>query len=316
MTQWLYVLLLFFASPLYAKCHDVVVDSAGSADFIQQIQQVTASGRLYLYSAPHPECRLDTFLIKGDPVQAFRESPEYREQPPSVGETVSKYRYISFRDAQGTFVTGWVPVNQLGPLPSLNASASCGKQSDAVLQGPETEHILSAENHYQISGEGRAWFYSAPADGCKSSTVFLVPGDGVSVQKQHAKSGFSYLTYYTQDRRIVQGWIKTDRLVAQGGGDVFRDDINPDPAAKAARQVSLLMSLQGQCKFYESFEDSDDDETMFTLLVREDHQSPGCRGGADPEVSPVVGNIFISEKTGRIYINDPDDYDKRIEIKR
>lgn len=307
-------ILFLFTSPLYASCHNDVIDAAANASYVHKIQQVTASDRVYLYSAPNVQCRLNTFLVNGDPVQVFREATEYRDPHSTRHSVPQQYNYISFRDAQGLFVTGWVQASQLLDVASpLNAPISCQKQSDIAFQGQEALHVSHEKNHYQVSGARHAWFYSAPSPECINKKIFVIPGDRVSVQRQIIKNGVSYATYYAQDRQIIQGWLKTDQLVAKNSGDQFRDNVDTDSAAKAARILSLFMSLQGQCHFYESTEDSDKDDT-FDFPIREDHQSEGCIGAGDPETAPVVGRLYINKKTARVYIDDPEDDDKKIEV--
>lgn len=119
-------ILFLFTSPLYASCHNDVIDAAANASYVHKIQQVTASDRVYLYSAPNVQCRLNTFLVNGDPVQVFREATEYRDPHSTRHSVPQQYNYISFRDAQGLFVTGWVQASQLLDVTSpLNAPTGC-----------------------------------------------------------------------------------------------------------------------------------------------------------------------------------------------
>lgn len=135
-------ILFLFTSPLYASCHNDVIDAAANASYVHKIQQVTASDRVYLYSAPNVQCRLNTFLVNGDPVQVFREATEYRDPHSTRHSVPQQYNYISFRDAQGLFVTGWVQASQLLDVTSpLNAPTGCQKQSDIAFQGQEALHV-------------------------------------------------------------------------------------------------------------------------------------------------------------------------------
>ncbi|MBD5755232.1 hypothetical protein IF799_22370, partial [Citrobacter freundii] len=229
----------------------------------------------------------------GDTVEVLRSSQRYK----STG-MLSKdepYRYVRYRDAKGTFATGWVSADGLTLLSSpLAASASC--QSWANKEMSQRGYLpYSFANHYQVMGDARAWFYAMPTEQCRSPSVFLVPGDLVSVQEQ-SNDDFMEAVYYTTDRHIVRGWLKKSQLQALNSGDRYRDDINPLSTDKATRVATLGLRHDYQCIFYESW----NAKKAIEIIVREDHQTALCRGGADPQTSPPVAYISIDKTSGEI----------------
>lgn len=166
-----------------------------------------------------------------------------------------------------------------------------GAQRDAATR----KNAPVADNHYQVTGNDRAWFYTMPTEQCRSQSVFLVPGDIISTQEQ-SKDDFIEAVYYTADRHIVRGWLKKSQLQALNSGDRYRDDINPLSTDKATRVATLGLRHDYQCIFYESW----NAKKAIEIIVREDHQTALCRGGADPQTSPPVAYISIDKTSGEI----------------
>ena len=152
-----------------------------------------------------------------------------------------------------------------------------------------------ADNHYQVTGNDRAWFYTMPTEQCRSQSVFLVPGDIISTQEQ-SKDDFIEAVYYTADRHIVRGWLKKSQLQPLNSGDNYRYDINPLSTDEATRVATLSLRPDYQCIFYESW----NAKKAIEIIVREDHQTALCRGGADPQTSPPVAYISIDKTSGEI----------------
>ncbi len=71
-----------------------------------------------------------------------------------------------------------------------------------------------------VIGQGRAYFYSAPASPCMIRRTFIVPGDTVTVYKPYKKW---YQVMYVNGKtgEDVEGWIEESRLRLGGsvGGD-------------------------------------------------------------------------------------------------
>ncbi|QGN40504.1 hypothetical protein GJ746_10355 [Klebsiella oxytoca] len=270
------------------SCEVLAGIAAGEASYIYDSAQVKTSGRLHFYSAPAAKCELPAFLIAGDNVEVLRSMVP--------GDALSQqYRYIRFRDANGQFATGWVNAAGLAiqdnPLPVSN---QCRQWAKKAMQQRETD-APGQDNLYQIQGSGRSWFYAMPDEQCRSNTLFLVPGDTVSVQEQ-SKDDFIEAVYYTADRHIVRGWLKKSRLTPLNRGDSYREDINPLSTDKASRLVTLNLRHDYSCIFYESWSAKKE----IRIIVREDHQSEHCRGAGDPETAPAIAYISVDKLSGEI----------------
>ncbi|MDQ2230806.1 hypothetical protein RBI69_13315 [Citrobacter portucalensis] len=288
--------ILLGASPFCSAkldCETIAGTAAGEANYLYESAKVKTDSRLHFYSAPATECQLPAFMVNGDTVEVLRSSQRYK----STG-MLSKdepYRYVRYRDAKGTFSTGWVSVVGLTPLSSpLAVSASCQTWANKAMSQRGFLPSSSA-NHYQVTGDTRAWFYAMPTEQCRSPSVFLVPGDLVSVQEQ-SNDDFMEAVYYTTDRQIIRGWLKKSQLQAINSGDHYRGDINPLSTDKATRVATLGLRHDYQCIFYESW----NAKKAIEIIVREDHQTALCRGGADPQTSPPVAYISIDKASGKI----------------
>lgn len=274
-------------------CETIGGRAAGEADYLSEFAQVSGPGRLHFYSAPGSECQLPAFLVNGDTVEILRSSVLYGKTG-GVSST-HPFRYVRYRDSRGTFATGWVTADQLTSLPaSLPVSPECQTWANNALHARERE-APAANNRYRIQGQMRAWFYAMPDEKCRSASVFLVPGDTVSAQEQ-SEDDFLEVTWYGADHRIVRGWLKKSQLAPADSSDRYRDDINPLSTDKATRVATLALRTDYRCVFYESWNASKE----IQIIVREDHQSPLCRGGADSETAPPVAYISINKQNGDI----------------
>ncbi|HGY3856323.1 TPA: hypothetical protein ACNVXR_005417, partial [Citrobacter freundii] len=213
----------------------------------------------------------------------------------SADAPVHTFRYVRYRDAKGMFATGWVAAEGLVPLTTpLSVNPACKKWAHKEM--PQRERMPPvADNHYQVTGNDRAWFYTMPTEQCRSQSVFLVPGDIISTQEQ-SKDDFIEAVYYTADRHIVRGWLKKSQLQPLNSGDNYRYDINPLSTDEATRVATLSLRPDYQCIFYESW----NAKKAIKIIVREDHQTALCRGGADPQTSPPVAYISIDKTSGEI----------------
>ena len=270
------------------RCEVLAGIAAGEAAYIYNTARVKTKGRLHFYSAPAAKCQLPAFLITGDNVEVLRSMA-------SGGSLSDRYQYIRFRDSNGQFAVGWVNAAglaiQKNPLP---VSKECQQLANQAMPQRVSE-APALHNHYQVQGSGRAWFYTMPDEQCRSRTFFLLPGDTVSAQEQ-SKDGYIEAVYYTADRHIVRGWLKKTRLIPSKHGDSYREDINPLSTDKASRLVTLNLRHDYSCIFYESW----DAEKEIQMMVREDHQSPRCRGAGDPDTSPVIAYISVNKLSGVI----------------
>ncbi|HHR5880693.1 TPA: hypothetical protein ACS7XF_000606 [Providencia alcalifaciens] len=289
MKQFYLCLLLCFSAPLYAndplysneRCEEAADFSTAEAGF--HFSSAIVKDKAYFYSAPDKQCQLSTFIIPGDKVEVFREINELN------GE---QYFYIRYRDKNNQFVTGWVPAKSFVPIENkVTATNECLE----IKKGGYPLTLPAKNNHYQVVGDGKAYFYSAPNDTCLVEDVFVIAGDQVSGQME-VEGEFVLANYYTVSGDIVRGWLRKDQLWQLHHGDSYRNDVNPSELDLATRVISLWLSTEDRCLFYEGINSAD----FMRLLVREDHQSVGCRGAGDPLTTPVIAYFDIDKITGEV----------------
>jgi hypothetical protein len=64
-----------------------------------------------------------------------------------------------------------------------------------------------------VTGTGRAWFHTAPLDECKLPSLFVIPGDAVTVL--HVYGDYADVAYRNpRTGREATGWLRLDRLSA------------------------------------------------------------------------------------------------------
>jgi hypothetical protein len=62
-----------------------------------------------------------------------------------------------------------------------------------------------------VTGTGRAWFHTAPLDECKVPSLFVIPGDVLTVS--HVYGDYAGVTYRNpRTGREAGGWLRLDRL--------------------------------------------------------------------------------------------------------
>lgn len=89
----------------------------------------------------------------------------------------------------------------------------CGKK-DSVGQ-IEAERIKISESGYTVSSKGRSYFYSAPDDKCKTSK-FIVFKERIDVYMEY--NDFYYVIYFGKNGVTTEGWMKSERIKANGYG--------------------------------------------------------------------------------------------------
>lgn len=84
-----------------------------------------------------------------------------------------------------------------------------GYQSGAMIPG----HLAI----YEVVGEGRLQFYSAPDRGCKIPGVFVVPRDRLTAYVEY--NGYTAVLYIGDKKgEEPLGWVLSSRLRATGTG--------------------------------------------------------------------------------------------------
>lgn len=64
-----------------------------------------------------------------------------------------------------------------------------------------------------VTGTGRAWFHTAPVDECRTASLFVIPGDVLTVL--HVYRDYADVTYRNpRTGREASGWVRLDRLAA------------------------------------------------------------------------------------------------------
>lgn len=109
----------------------------------------------------------------------------------------------------------------LALVSALASADSC----DALLVKAEQEQILipGYQAIHTISGAGRAYFHSAPADTCINKQLFLAPGDSVIAYADYQEFA-SVLFLHPKTGAETQGWILSRRLKTTGTGIAPKQD--------------------------------------------------------------------------------------------
>lgn len=125
----------------------------------------------------------------------------------SADAPVHTFRYVRYRDAKGMFATGWVAAEGLVPLTTpLSVNPACKKWAHKEM--PQRERmppLLIIIIRLQAT---IAHGFIPCQRNSAAASPFLVPGDIISTQEQ-SKDDFIEAVYYTTDRHIVRGWLKS-----------------------------------------------------------------------------------------------------------
>lgn len=98
-------------------------------------------------------------------------------------------------------------------IPALADSCTQSAEDAQTQQIRIPSHV----SNYTIIGKGRAYFYSAPNSACKSSQLFVVPGDTVIAYAEY--QGFTYVLYMHPKTDVqTDGWLQSARLKPNGTG--------------------------------------------------------------------------------------------------
>jgi hypothetical protein len=73
--------------------------------------------------------------------------------------------------------------------------------------------VASEQSARVVTGAGRAWFHTAPLDECKLPSLFVIPGDVLTVL--HVYGDYADVAYRNpRTGREATGWLRLDRLSA------------------------------------------------------------------------------------------------------
>ncbi|MFC0178768.1 hypothetical protein [Thorsellia kenyensis] len=93
----------------------------------------------------------------------------------------------------------------------LNYSISANTDYCEKLNNQERGVLISSNKYvYQVVGNSKAHFYTAPSEECKQNEIFLIKGDLVYVYT--SLNGFYSVMYISKSLGLIDGWIKEDRL--------------------------------------------------------------------------------------------------------
>lgn len=106
-----------------------------------------------------------------------------------------------------------VRINSLIWLPLLvsmgiEAASQCEDIDHNSYRGQV--NIKPANSGYEVFGEGRLYFYSAPDDQCISKNIYMVRGDQVDAYAEY--NNYLFVIYFTKVGHEVSGWVKKNRL--------------------------------------------------------------------------------------------------------
>ncbi len=91
------------------------------------------------------------------------------------------------------------------------AGPSCASLA-ADVEGPEANFRPPLEA--KVVGKKRLYFYSAPNARCKIKGAFAVPGNTLTVYKQHMR--WSNVMFIAKNGNDIVAWVPSDRLKIAG----------------------------------------------------------------------------------------------------
>ncbi len=96
------------------------------------------------------------------------------------------------------------------PLPAqAEAPMDCATLSDnASLEAGEYRPPLEA----RVIGQGRLHFHSAPNAACVNKTLYVIPGDGLTVYAS-SEDGWAQVMYIAKGGEDYTGWVDEKRLL-------------------------------------------------------------------------------------------------------
>ncbi len=74
--------------------------------------------------------------------------------------------------------------------------------------------MLSPPVSYEVGGDGRLYFFSAPDESCRMPGTFVIPKDSLAAYTEY--KGWYSVMYLTKKGDPVQGWVRADRLKFAG----------------------------------------------------------------------------------------------------
>lgn len=95
----------------------------------------------------------------------------------------------------------------------------------AVCDKTVEEARLGETHSYDVAGEGRLYFHTAPNAACINKKVFVIPGDYLSAHTVAGKNAeWVSVNYMAKDGEDYSGWVKADRLKFTGASGSNMND--------------------------------------------------------------------------------------------
>lgn len=85
---------------------------------------------------------------------------------------------------------------------------------NAKCEIPEKTEELFPILGYEVAGEGRLYFHTAPNSKCVDKNFFVIPGNHLTAREEF--KDWTFVEFYTAKSEIVSGWVNTKRLKFSG----------------------------------------------------------------------------------------------------
>ncbi len=111
------------------------------------------------------------------------------------------------------------------------APAPCKQPADPIQLIPSLG--------YEVAGNGRLYFYTAPNEACADKKVFVIPHDRLIANQEFG--AWTWVDYTAKNGDITSGWVSTERLKFIGTEGYTAPDRAAffEKAAKAAQAGRL-----------------------------------------------------------------------------
>lgn len=122
-------------------------------------------------------------------------------------------------------------------------AASLASAEPAVCKVAPTTAMLTQTHQFQVAGQGRLYFHSAPDERCIDKKTFVIPGDALLAYKiagKHAE--WVAVNFSANNGDEVSGWVPSNRLMFTGafGTNLSAEDAADYKKAAAAAKAGKL----------------------------------------------------------------------------
>ena len=114
-------------------------------------------------------------------------------------------------------------------------AATLAHAEPALCKVAPDESPLGLSYSFKVAGKGRLHFHSAPNDACIDKKVFVIPGDALDAAGVAGPNAeWVSVTYYPKDADMVNGWVRSNRLMFTGASGTNMTDAKHNYLTKAA----------------------------------------------------------------------------------